>query len=188
MTKPWKAEIIFGFMIVVSITVLMAAAHAEMYTWTDKQGNFHATDDPTQVPEEYRQSSEPPSNEQPVEADWVPYGYSSKQRKNYYNKRSIVKTGNVVTVTTKMIYDPPENSGIRKEGGPYFKIASVEIDAMIDCREQTWKVLARRYFGNQGEPLDFVTEWYATLPPDEILVISDSNPKAVALYKEVCTR
>lgn len=188
MINSWEAKTMFEFTIVLSIAVLMATAHAETYTWTDEQGGFHATDDISQVPEKYLQSPQQPSKEQPVEAEWVPYGYSSKHRKNYYNKRSVVKTGNVVTVTTKETYDPPENSRIRNEAGVYSKIATVEIDEMINCREQTWKVLARRYFGKQGEPLDSVTEWYATFPPDELSVISESNPKAVALYKEVCTR
>ncbi len=173
--------------VTLSLFVLSTTAtQAALYTWVDEEGIFHSSDDFSKVPEKYQKVPEQQDDEKPVEADWIPLGQAYGRMKKYYDRRSIEKVGNTITITTRTIYKPPQNSGLRDSSGEYLKIATIETDELLNCRDRTWQVLDRRYYGKEGQSLDLLKKHDASPQPSEPMVISEHDYFAAALYRELC--
>ncbi len=174
-------------MMTLSLFVLSTtSAQAALYTWVDEQGVFHTSDDLSKVPAKYQKVPEQQDDGKPVETDWIPLGKAYDRMKKYYDRRSIEKVGDTFTITTRTIYEPPQNSGLRDSSGEYLKIAIIETDELFNCRDRTWQVLDRRYYGKEGQSLDLLKKHDTSLEPSEPMVISERDYFAAALYRELC--
>jgi len=48
----------FIILLIILLTILAPSSYAEMYKWVDEKGTVHFTDDPSNIPEKYRQDAE----------------------------------------------------------------------------------------------------------------------------------
>jgi clan AA aspartic protease (TIGR02281 family) len=48
----------FIILLIILLTVLVPSGYAEMYKWVDEKGTIHFTDDPSSIPEKYREDAE----------------------------------------------------------------------------------------------------------------------------------
>jgi len=48
----------FIILLIILLTILVPSSYAEMYKWVDEKGTVHFTDDPSSIPEKYRQDAE----------------------------------------------------------------------------------------------------------------------------------
>lgn len=171
--------------IAMCLSTFADSAYAGLFTWVDDKGVVHITDDPTGIPEKSRSAAEIREAEPQDVEEWVPYGENLPGSKWYFDKGHLVKKGHTVTVRTKTVNEPPQNTGIFDGSGGKIRIAFMRLLEQIDCREQTWKLLDRWYFDPEGKELTILRE---TDQRPEASIMASQHPLAAALYRSICVR